>query len=123
MFGGFLCCWALLNGRVLGAAAFDPYPYIFLNLVLSMLAAIQAPVIMMSQSRVSKADRLMAQHDYEVNLKAEVEILSLHEKLDEMRSGHLLTLVKQQQTQIELLTRLLREKPRGQPTSGLAPLS
>ncbi len=120
MFGGFLCCWAVLNTLLLGTAAFDPYPYIFLNLVLSMLAAIQAPVIMMSQSRVSKRDRLMAQHDYEVNLKAEIEILSLHEKLDELRTGHLLTLVTQQKTQIELLAKLVQEVTKDQPTNGLA---
>jgi uncharacterized membrane protein len=63
----------------------DPYPYILLNLFLSMLAAIQTPVILMSQNRQSEKDRISAEHDYEVNLKAELEIMLLHEKIDELR--------------------------------------
>ena len=74
-----------------------------------MLAAIQAPIIMMSQSRLAVKDRQMATHDYEVNLKAEIEIMALHEKMDAMRSEHLMTIVAQQQTQIELMTRLLQQ--------------
>ncbi len=76
--------WMLLNTGVLAHwhLAFDPYPYIFLNLMLSMLAAIQAPVIMMSQNRASDRDRIAASHDYEVNLRAELEIMRLHEKID-----------------------------------------
>jgi uncharacterized membrane protein len=76
--------WMLLNTDVLAHwhRAFDPYPYIFLNLMLSLVAAIQAPVIMMSQNRQGDRDRLAASHDYEVNLRAEVEILRLHEKMD-----------------------------------------
>ena len=81
----FLALWALLNALLLGHGAFDPYPFIFLNLVLSMVAALQAPVIMMSQNRQTERDRIDAGHDYEVNLKAEIEIMALHEKLDEMR--------------------------------------
>ena len=73
------------NTVLLGRAAFDPYPFIFLNLVLSMIAALQAPVIMMSQNRQAERDRIDAAHDYEVNLKAEIEIMALHEKLDELR--------------------------------------
>ena len=69
------------------AGGFDPYPYILLNLFLSMLAAIQAPIIMMSQNRQAAKDRLSAAHDYEVNLKAEIEIMALHEKLDETGQG------------------------------------
>ena len=107
IFGLFLLGWAALNTEILGPTAFDPYPYIFLNLMLSMLAALQAPIILMSQSRLAVKDRQMATHDYEVNLKAEIEIMALHEKLDAMRSEHLVTLVAQQQTQIEMLTRLL----------------
>ena len=75
---------------MLGRDSFDPYPFIFLNLVLSMVAAIQAPVIMMSQNRQSQRDRLDAAHDYEVNLKAEIEIMALHEKLDEMRHSQII---------------------------------
>lgn len=85
----FLVAWTLLNSVVLVSGAFDPYPYIFLNLVLSMLAAIQAPVIMMSQNRQAERDRIDAAHDYEVNLKAEIEIMALHEKLDELRHSQI----------------------------------
>ena len=90
IFGGVLVCWIIVNGRLLAMRhqAFDPFPYILLNLVLSMLAALQAPVIMMSQNRQAIKDRETALHDYEVNLKAELEILALHEKLDALRSEH-----------------------------------
>lgn len=76
--------WMLLNTGILAhwGRPFDPYPYIFLNLMLSMLAAIQAPIIMMSQNRSSDRDRVAASHDYEVNLRAELEIMRLHEKID-----------------------------------------
>lgn len=70
--------------------AFDPYPFIFLNLVLSMVAALQAPVIMMAQNRQTERDRIDAAHDYEVNLKAEIEIMALHEKLDELRHSQII---------------------------------
>lgn len=86
----FLVVWALVNSVLLAREAFDPYPYIFLNLVLSMLAAIQAPVIMMSQNRQAERDRTAAAHDYEVNLKAEIEIMALHEKLDELRHSQIM---------------------------------
>ena len=87
-FGVVLALWVALNTVVLAAgAAFDPYPFIFLNLVLSMLAALQAPVIMMSQNRQTLKDRLAAAHDYEVNLKAEIEIMALHEKIDRLLAG------------------------------------
>ena len=78
----FLLVWALLNTVLLTRDAFDPYPFIFLNLVLSMLAAIQAPIIMMSQNRQSERDRFFAAKDYEVNLKAEIEVMALHHKID-----------------------------------------
>jgi uncharacterized membrane protein len=89
-FLAFLIVWAIINTVVLAHGAFDPYPYVFLNLVLSMLAALQAPVIMMSQNRQAERDRLDAAHDYEVNLKAEIEIMALHEKLDELRHRELI---------------------------------
>ena len=84
VFAVILFGWMILNSIILrGAnAAFDPYPYIFLNLILSMLAAIQAPIIMMSQNRQSNKDREAASHDYEVNLRAELEIIRLHEKVN-----------------------------------------
>lgn len=78
----FLVVWCVVNTVVLMTRAFDPYPFIFLNLVLSMLAAIQAPIIMMSQNRQAERDRFEAAKDYEVNLKAELEVLSLHQKID-----------------------------------------
>jgi uncharacterized membrane protein len=85
-FVAILLGWMLLNTGVLAQwrMQFDPYPYIFLNLMLSMTAALQAPVIMMSQNRASAMDRLAASHDYEVNLRAELEIVRLHHRLDEM---------------------------------------
>ncbi|ONG50388.1 hypothetical protein BKE38_18370 [Pseudoroseomonas deserti] len=81
---GVLVVWVGVNVLLL-TRPFDPYPFVFLNLVLSMVAALQAPIIMMSQNRQSAKDRLVAAHDYEVNLKAEIEIMALHEKLDRMR--------------------------------------
>jgi uncharacterized membrane protein len=84
-FLAFLFVWTVANAWLLGRDSFDPYPFIFLNLVLSMIAALQAPVIMMSQNRQAERDRIDAAHDYEVNLKAEIEIMALHEKLDELR--------------------------------------
>jgi len=80
----FLVAWAVINTVILIGFAFDPYPFIFLNLLLSMLAALQAPVIMMSQNRQAAKDRLAAALDYEVNLKAETEIADLHDKVDRL---------------------------------------
>lgn len=107
-----LLSWIVLNSYVLArrGATFDPYPYILLNLFLSMIAALQAPVIMMSQNRQAAKDRLDAAHDYEVNLKAELEILGLHEKLDSLRDQQWAELILMQQEQIKLLTQLLRER-------------
>ncbi len=107
----FLCvlaAWIALNTWLLlqHRKAFDPYPFILLNLVLSMLAAIQAPVIMMSQNRQAVHDRLDAEHDYEVNLKAELEIMQLHEKLDELREQQWKQLMDVQQEQIDKLEAL-----------------
>lgn len=81
-FLAFLLFWTVINTVILLTRAFDPYPFIFLNLILSMLAAIQAPIIMMSQNRQAERDRFEAAKDYEVNLKAELEVLSLHQKID-----------------------------------------
>ncbi len=98
--------WMLINA-VLGRP-FDPYPYILLNLVLSCLAALQAPIIMMSQNRQAAHDRLDAQHDYEVNTKAEMEIVALHAKLDEIREQKWVELMKVQEQQLALLAQLTR---------------
>jgi len=112
IFAIILLFWVLLNTLILArhSASFDPYPYILLNLFLSMLAAIQAPVILMSQNRQGVRDRLDAAHDYEVNLKAELEILSLHEKLDELREMKWSELITMQQEQLRLLTLLMKEQ-------------
>ena len=88
----FLIMWTGLNVWLLKQTPFDPYPFIFLNLVLSMITALQAPIIMMSQNRQTERDRIDASHDYAVNLKAEIEIMALHEKLDEIRFQEILML-------------------------------
>lgn len=87
-FALFLAAWTLWN-LTGGGRTFDPYPFIFLNLLLSMLAAVQAPIIMMSQNRQAARDRLQAEHDFEINLKAELEIMALHAKIDRLRAGDL----------------------------------
>ncbi len=110
IFGSILLSWVVLNSIILARSAFDPYPYILLNLFLSMLASIQAPIIMMSQKRLAAKDRLDAAHDYEVNLKAELEIADLHKKMDELREKQWLDLIEMQKEQIRLLTQLLEEK-------------
>ena len=92
IFGVAIVVWVGLNSLML-ARAFDPYPYILLNLFLSLVAAMQAPIIMMSQNRQGAKDRLQAAHDYEVNLKAEIEIMALHEKLDELRNKDMAELI------------------------------
>ncbi len=109
-FGVFLVAWAIFNSFILATNAFDPYPYIFLNLLLSMIAAIQAPVIMMSQNRQAEKDRLAAAHDYEVNLKAEIEIMALHEKLDALRIDRIDAVIAGQQDMIRLLAQLAEQK-------------
>jgi uncharacterized membrane protein len=106
IFGAILLAWVVINSVLLirrAGGPFDPYPYILLNLFLSMLAAIQAPVIMMSQNRLASKDRLDATHDYEVNLKAELEIQQLHQKMDELREAQWRQLVEMQQEQIQSL--------------------
>jgi uncharacterized membrane protein len=114
LFGVIMVSWVALNSWVLlkHNRAFDPYPYILLNLFLSMLAAIQAPIILMSQNRQSEKDRGNAEHDYQVNLKAELEIMLLHEKMDLLRDvqwGELLTM---QAEQLQLLKDLISTSPR-----------
>jgi uncharacterized membrane protein len=94
--------WVLLNTAAL-VHHWDKYPYILLNLFLSMLAAIQAPVILMSQNREEARDRIRGEHDYEVNLKSEIEIQQLHQKLDELRERQWNELLAIQKQQIDLL--------------------
>jgi uncharacterized membrane protein len=108
LFGLFLAIWILANSLVLYWRPVDPYPFILLNLVLSCLAAVQAPIIMMSQNRQEARDRSRAEHDYQVNLKAELEIRHLHEKLDHLLSHQWERLVEIQQVQLQLLSELQR---------------
>ncbi len=111
----FLCiliAWIVVNSLILvksGKEAFDPYPYILLNLFLSMTTAIQAPIIMMSQNRQAEKDRLQATNDYEVNLKTELEIQRLHEKLDELHKGEWSDMKEIQERQVRFLERIVSE--------------
>ncbi len=113
IFASILLIWIALNSFLLLKRPFDPYPFILLNLVLSCLAAIQAPVIMMSQNRVEIKDRLRSQHDYRVNLKAELEIRQLHDKVDHLLSHQWERLVEIQQIQVDLLSELTRLRDKG----------
>jgi uncharacterized membrane protein len=108
IFAGFILVWMAINSVLLMTRAFDPYPYILLNLVLSCLAAVQAPIIMMSQNRQEARDRLRAENDYQVNLKAELEIRHLHEKLDYLIRNQWERLMEVQQIQVELMNELGR---------------
>ncbi len=112
IFAAILIAWVGLNSFILVRydKNFDPYPYILLNLFLSMLAAIQAPIILMSQNRQADKDRLNAEHDYEVNLKAELEIMLLHEKVDLLREGQWGELLAIQKEQLRLLGDLIEKR-------------
>jgi uncharacterized membrane protein len=121
IFGAILVAWVMTNSFLLYArGAFDPYPYILLNLFLSMLAALQAPVIMMSQNRQAAKDRMDAAHDYEVNLKSELEIIGLHQKLDTLREQQWAELLAMQREQIQFLTQLLEQRAQRQTTDAVS---
>ncbi len=105
-FAAFLIIWIGMNATVIFWKPVDPYPFILLNLLLSCLAAIQAPIILMSQNRQEEKDRLRAQYDYQVNLKAELEIRQLHEKVDHLLSHQWERLAQIQEVQIDLLEEL-----------------
>jgi uncharacterized membrane protein len=109
-----LLSWIALNSVALLSRRFDPFPFILLNLVLSCLAALQAPIIMMSQNRQEAKDRLRARHDYQVNLKAELEIRGLHEKIDHLIFKQWQRLMEIQEIQTELMGEL-SEKIRTRP--------
>ena len=111
IFACVMVIWILLNSFILLKlnSSFDPYPYILLNLVLSMLAAIQAPIILMSQNRQAYKDRLNTEHDYEVDLKAELEIIGLHEKLDSLKEEQWKELISIQEEQLKLLGQLVED--------------
>ena len=112
LFAATLIAWVVLNSVILANynKAFDLYPYILLNLFLSMLASIQAPIILMSQNRQAELDRINAEHDYEVNLKAELEIMLLHEKVDLLREGQWSELLQIQKQQLNFLQSLIEKK-------------
>ncbi len=110
LFGGIIVFGITINVVTLTSRAFDPYPFILLNLLLSCLAALQAPIIMMSQNRAETRDRLRAENDYKVNLKAELEIRTLHEKMDHLLRQQYQRLFEVQQIQMELLEELAQRK-------------
>ena len=109
-FGLVLVTWIILNSISLFQKPFDPFPFILLNLVLSCIAAIQAPIIMMSQNRQEAKDRLRAENDYRINLKAELEIRHLHSKMDFLLTHQWQQLLEIQQVQTDLLQELERRK-------------
>ncbi len=108
-FGGVLACWIAVN-VVMTTKAFDPYPFILLNLVLSTIAALQAPVIMMSQNRKEEKDRKRAENDYIINLKSEIEIRNLHQKINLLMEEQFKTLLDVQKYQVELLEGIAGKK-------------
>jgi uncharacterized membrane protein len=123
LFIAFLMGWILLNTVLLSRTGgrFDVYPFIFLNLMLSMVAALQAPIILMSQNRQASRDRIAAALDYQVNLKAELEIVALHEKLDALRVGHLEQTLREQQRLLASILDAVHASTTGDPRGGAIP--
>jgi uncharacterized membrane protein len=109
IFLSIIAAWIVINSLLLLERSFDPFPYILLNLVLGSIAALQAPVIMMSQNRQESKDRLRAEHDYKVNLKSELEIRNLHEKMDHLLTTQWQHLLEIQQIQTDLLEEILQK--------------
>ncbi len=112
-FGAFIAAWVGINAAVLFWRPLDPYPFILLNLILSCLAAMQAPIIMMSQNRQEAKDRLRSQHDYQVNLKAELEIRHLHDKMDHLLSHQWDRLAQIQEIQLDMLSEIGKKADKG----------
>ena len=106
----FITIWIVSNVIFLNQKTFDPYPFILLNLILSCIAAVQAPIIMMSQNRQEEKDRLRAKKDYQVNLKAELEIRKLHEKVDELMIQQHEKIMEIQEIQINLMKQILENQ-------------
>lgn len=98
--------WIIFNTVALGKDSFDPYPFILMNLVLSCIAALQAPIIMMSQNRKEEKDRKRSENDYLINLKAELEVRALHQKIDILLEEQIKILFENQQKQSEILKRI-----------------
>lgn len=112
LFGGFFVVWIAINAGVLLLQPFDPYPFILLNLCLSLVSAMQAPVIMMSQNRQEARDRMRAENDYKVNLKAELEIRIISEKIDQLLHHQWARLIEIQQIQTEMIKDLAERRGR-----------
>ncbi len=110
IFGLILTIWIIINSIVLLTRVFDPYPFILLNLILSSLAAVQAPIIMMSQNRQESKDRLRSEYDYKINMKAELEIRYLNEKVDQLINHQWNRLIEIQQIQMDLIQELKKHK-------------
>ena len=108
-FMAILICWIVFNAIALGVYKFDPYPFILLNLILSCIAALQAPIIMMSQNRQEEKDRKRSENDYLINLKAEMQIRSLHQKIDLLQEEQVKSLFDTQARQLALLKELERK--------------
>ncbi len=106
LFGVILTIWIIFNALALGAWRFDPYPFILMNLILSCIAAMQAPIIMMSQNRQEEKDRMRSENDYLINLKAEMQIRSLNQKIDLLLEEQIKTLFETQQEQFDLLKKI-----------------
>lgn len=112
IFLAILAVWIIFNVTVLLKDRFDPYPFILMNLILSCVAALQAPVIMMSQNRKEERDRMRAENDYLINMKAELQIRSLHQKMDLLLEEQIKTLFETQAQQMALLTRIEKRLPK-----------
>ena len=112
LFGVIMAVWVAINSAILLFRPFDPYPFILLNLLLSLLAAMQAPIIMMSQNRQTDRDRMRAENDYKVNLKAELEIRSIGERIDQLIHHQWARLIEIQQIQIEMIEDLAAHRSR-----------
>jgi len=107
-FSAILLVWIIYNSWASDANKFDPFPFILMNLVLSTIAALQAPVIMMSQNRTEEKDRKRNENDYMINLKAELQVRSLHQKIDLMQQEQMKVLYETQAKQLELLEKIDR---------------
>jgi uncharacterized membrane protein len=107
LFGIILFIWIVFNSVMIANFRFDPYPFILMNLILSCIAALQAPIIMMSQNRQEQKDRMRSENDYMINLKAEMQIRSLQQKMDLLLEEQIKTLFETQEKQISLLEKIL----------------
>ena len=110
LFGLIIIIWIIINSIIYFTGHFDPYPFILLNLILSCIAAMQAPIIMMSQNRQEDKDRMRAENDFKTDLKAELEVRILHSKMDELLTHHWQSLMNIQKMQIEMMEKMIKGK-------------